>query len=675
MALATAAGIVSVLIGLLTMAGMPSARVAVNPGAALLAGINGGLGAFVFGALALFLAQLMSRGAAAGLTGGLMVFFFVLDGTGRAIPADAGIRWFSPFYYYDLNTPLIPGYVPNWGAFAVLVVISLVLVGASLPLFMRRDIGRSVLANMSLSQRRAKAAEPAGAVLAREERDVWVRGIGPQALRRQATESFWWIVSMALVAGFFVFFAKSAEQSFLKLLQSNSNSSLNGVIGKLFSGADITTNAGFLSALVFSYFMSLLVPVFGGVLAYHWATDLDRGRLELTLSTPPPRWRVVLERFGAVLASTVIATVVVWLAIVVCAQFAGFAVDEGRVAEATFGLLPLALITAALVYALASLIPPGAVIGIMTAFLAISYLAEVLQSFLKLPSWVLNLSMYHQYGAPLLSGLNWVAFVGMLVVAAALLALGVWQFTIRDLDRALKAPDVVRVACARAGRCAEALRQPARFRVPDGGDSLSRTSGPEEAIQECQQGLNAKRLDEHGIGRDVGQHGGAGAGHEDGGDRLATFRPRFRAQLRQQAGAIQARHHQVSDDEIRGLDVGQVQGLLPVRGHQRHATALLDDEGHDVGDGGLVVDDQHTAWRGGYRDRCRHRGARGRGTWAAPGRTLAPRAIIPRSTGHTIASLPQRPCLGHRANSGRRLRADHAIDTGQRSGRASWGAR
>jgi ABC-2 type transport system permease protein len=434
-ALATAAGIVSVLIGLLTMAGMPSARVAVNPGAALLAGIDGGLGAFVFGALALFLAQLMSRGAAAGLTGGLMVFFFVLDGTGRAIPADAGIRWFSPFYYYDLNTPLIPGYVPNWGAFAVLVVISLVLVGASLPLFMRRDIGRSVLANMSLSQRRAKAAEPAGAVLAREERDVWVRGIGPQALRRQATESFWWIVSMALVAGFFVFFAKSAEQSFLKLLQSNSNSSLNGVIGKLFSGADITTNAGFLSALVFSYFMSLLVPVFGGVLAYHWATDLDRGRLELTLSTPPPRWRVVLERFGAVLASTVIATVVVWLAIVVCAQFAGFAVDEGRVAEATFGLLPLALITAALVYALASLIPPGAVIGIMTAFLAISYLAEVLQSFLKLPSWVLNLSMYHQYGAPLLSGLNWVAFVGMLVVAAALLALGVWQFTIRDLDR------------------------------------------------------------------------------------------------------------------------------------------------------------------------------------------------------------------------------------------------
>jgi ABC-2 type transport system permease protein len=434
LALAAATGIISVLVGLLTMAGMPSAKVTVDPGAALLAGINGGLAAFVFGALALFLAQFMSRGAAAGLTGALMVFFFVLDGTGRAIPADAGIRAFSPFYYYDLNTPLVPGYTPNWGAYAVLVVISLVLVGASLPLFRRRDVGRSVLADVSVGQERVEAAQPAGQVLAREERDVWVRGIGLQALRRQATESFWWIVSMALVAGFFVFFAKSAEQSFLQLLQSNSDTSLNGIIGKLFSGADITTNAGFLSALVFSYFMALLVPVFGGVLAYHWATDQDRGRLELPLSTPPPRWRVVLERYGAVLASTIIATVVIWLVIVVCAQLAGFAVDEGRVAEATFGLLPLALLTASLVYALAGLVAPQVVIGIMVAFLAISYLADLLQAFLQLPSWVLNLSMYQQYGAPLLNGLNWGAFVGMLGVALVLLGLGIWQFSARDVE-------------------------------------------------------------------------------------------------------------------------------------------------------------------------------------------------------------------------------------------------
>lgn len=434
LALATATGIVSVLIGVLTMAGMPSANVPLDPGAALLAGINGGLGAFIFGALALLLSQFMSRGAAAGLTGALMVFSFVLDGTGRAITADAGIRPFSPIYYYDQNLPLVPGYTPNWGAFAVLVIVSLVLVGASLPLFMRRDIGRSVLADVSLGQRAVKKVKPAGQALAREERDIWVRDIGLQAVRRHAAESFWWILSLALVTGFFVFFAKTAEQEFLKLLQGNGNTSLNSIIGKLFSGADITTNAGYLEVLVFSYFMLLLVPIFSGILAYHWSTDLDHGRLELVLSTPKPRWRVALERYGAVLAAAVIATVVIWLTVVVCAQLAGFAFDGGRVAEASFGLLPLALITASLVYALARLVRPGAVIGIMAAFLAISYLADLLQSYLKLPSWVLNLSMYHQYGAPVLNGLNWGAFAGMLGVAAILLALGVWQFSARDVE-------------------------------------------------------------------------------------------------------------------------------------------------------------------------------------------------------------------------------------------------
>jgi putative exporter of polyketide antibiotics len=105
------------------------------------------------------------------------------------------------------------------------------------------------------------------------------------------------------------------------------------------------------------------------------------------------------------------------------------------VAEASFGLLPLALITASLVFALAGLLPPVAILGILAFFVAISYLAELLQSFLSLPSWVLNLSMYHQYGAPILNGLNWGAFFGMLGVALVLLAVGVWQFTMRDVDR------------------------------------------------------------------------------------------------------------------------------------------------------------------------------------------------------------------------------------------------
>ncbi|HEX6123638.1 MAG TPA: ABC transporter permease subunit, partial [Ktedonobacterales bacterium] len=146
LALAVATGLLSVLIGLGILGGMASANVTVDPVAALLGSLNAGLVAFFFGMLALLLAQFLSRGAAAGVSGGLMALFYVLDGTGRADPSAAGLRLFSPFYYYNQSLPLVPGYSMNWGAVAVLVALCVLCAGLAVPLFLRRDVGRSALA-------------------------------------------------------------------------------------------------------------------------------------------------------------------------------------------------------------------------------------------------------------------------------------------------------------------------------------------------------------------------------------------------------------------------------------------------------------------------------------------------------------------------------------------------
>ncbi|MFI5275029.1 MAG: ABC transporter permease subunit, partial [Ktedonobacterales bacterium] len=434
LALAAATGLISLLMGLLMLAGMASAKsavpkeVSVDPVAALAAGFNVGVGAFLFGALALLLAQFMGRGTAAGWSGGLMAFFYVLEGTGRSVNGASGVRPFTPIYYYDKSYPLIPDRGMDWGAFAVLIVLCVVLVAVAVPLFLRRDVGRSVLADSTFGRGVKHTTQPAGQVLARETGDIWVRGVGIQALRRQGAAIFWWVLALMVFAGFMVTVAKTFESQIKQLLGTNPG------YAKLFSGADLSTNAGFLSAIVFSY-VPLLLPIFSGVLAYRWATDQDQGRLELVLSTPQSRWRVVLERYGMVLVATVIATLGIWLAVVICAQASGFAIDQGRMAEATFGILPLALITASVVFALAGLLPPVAVIGIMAVFVAVSFLADLLRTVFNLPTWALDLSIFHQYGTPVLDGLNWGAFVGLLAVAAVLLALGGWRFANADLDR------------------------------------------------------------------------------------------------------------------------------------------------------------------------------------------------------------------------------------------------
>ncbi len=428
LALAAAMGLISLLMSVLILGGMVSAKLSPDPGAALLAAFNGGITAYFFGALALLLAQFMSRGAAAGWTGALMALAFILDGTGRAVQGASGLRPYSPFYYYNRNLPLVPDFPTNWGALALLLALCVVLVGIAAPLFLRRDMGRSALADVTFGSGTRRVEKPAGAVLAQAGREVWVRDVGLQALRRQGVSMFWWIVSLAIVAGYFVIIAKTTEKQIADLLKTNP------AFSQIFGGADVGTNTGFLSVIVFDY-IPLVLAIFGGFMAYRWATDLDKGRLELVLSAPQSRWRVALERYAAVVGAVVVATVVICLAILICAAASGFAIDNGRVIQASLGMLPLALITASVVFAISGLLPPIAVISIMTIFLAVSFLTDLLRSVFNLPTWAVNLSIFNAYGTPVLTGLNWAAFAGMLVVAALLLGLGGWQFAHADLDR------------------------------------------------------------------------------------------------------------------------------------------------------------------------------------------------------------------------------------------------
>jgi ABC-2 type transport system permease protein len=84
---------------------------------------------------------------------------------------------------------------------------------------------------------------------------------------------------------------------------------------------------------------------------------------------------------------------------------------------------------------LAGLIPPGAVVGIFSLYIGVSYLAELLKTLLKLPAWVVNVSIFQQFGTPIKDGISWGPFLGMLGAALVLLLLGVWQFSVRDVDR------------------------------------------------------------------------------------------------------------------------------------------------------------------------------------------------------------------------------------------------
>jgi len=425
-ALVIALLLIALLIALGTIAGEARTDTQVNFGRALLTALNVSLLAFFFAMVSLLISQFTSsRGAAVGLASGLMILAVLLDGTGRTV-SGTWVQYLSPFYYYNLNRPLIPSFNDAPAGALLLLSLSLLFAGISVVLFARRDSGRPAFA---WQRNHANGKQQVERSLRKAERDVSVRAISLRALSAHGWSSFWWLLGIVAWCAFLVLLIPSAQEPMKKALAQSPG------LNKLFSSSAIATNAGFLNALVFGYGGIVLVVVFAMALALTWAGDLENGRLELVLATPRSRVRMMLERFGAVLLMALLASVFTWLAIVVAAQIANLSIDQGHVIAASFSMLPLALIIIGLVYALAGRLRYSAVLGIVTAYIALAFLAEFLKALLNLPDWVLSLSIFHQYGSPVIDGMNWGAFLGMTGVAIVLLVIGLVQFRYADVER------------------------------------------------------------------------------------------------------------------------------------------------------------------------------------------------------------------------------------------------
>jgi ABC-2 type transport system permease protein len=189
-----------------------------------------------------------------------------------------------------------------------------------------------------------------------------------------------------------------------------------------------------LGTIVFSFLPALIVIV-ALTLALSWSSDLEDGRLELVLSTPQARARVLLERFGANVLVVLLAVVLTWLTVLIGAQLINLNINQGKVLAASVSIIPPALITLGLVYALAGRLRHTAVLGIVTGYLILSFLEETLEGLVAIPAWIGKISMFHLYGNPTFLGMDWGSFLGMTIVGIVLLVIGAVQFRSVDLAR------------------------------------------------------------------------------------------------------------------------------------------------------------------------------------------------------------------------------------------------
>jgi ABC-2 type transport system permease protein len=202
-----------------------------------------------------------------------------------------------------------------------------------------------------------------------------------------------------------------------------------------FNITDFTYLAGFLSSELFGVILPLVVPFYGIVILSNVvAGNEERGRLDVLLGNPIPRWHLLVGSFIAV-AVYLLAMVMVYGSVIwAVASVLDLSLGANEAYRATFALWPPALAFGTLALAISTIARQRAVaIGISGAVVLLSYLILVIGRLADALSFVQYISVHHYYGFAILEGIWWRGMAVLIGATAVLLAVAIVSFNRRDI--------------------------------------------------------------------------------------------------------------------------------------------------------------------------------------------------------------------------------------------------
>lgn len=201
---------------------------------------------------------------------------------------------------------------------------------------------------------------------------------------------------------------------------------------------DYSTGAGFLGSELFSLMVPLLLiiaTVAAGATAI--AGEEEKGTLDLLLSYPLSRRRLVVEKLVALTAELAVLLVVLWIALVVGSRLASMDVSAGNLAAATVGagLIGLDFGFLALLIG-AALGRRGVAVGGAAAAAVAAYLVNSLTPLLEVLEPAQRISPFYHYSTsdPLRQGLDPGSTAVLVAIALIAAALALPALDRRDLS-------------------------------------------------------------------------------------------------------------------------------------------------------------------------------------------------------------------------------------------------
>jgi ABC-2 type transport system permease protein len=262
----------------------------------------------------------------------------------------------------------------------------------------------------------------------------------PEVLRRSVLDALrglvFWTVGIVLLVLVTVSIWPSIEgNADLTEAIENYPEELKAFLG---GSLDFATAAGYLNAELYSLMVPLLLLVYGiGAGARAIAGEEEAGTLDLLLSHPLRRRRVLLEKLGAAVALLIVLGAIVFVSVTLSSAAFGLDVGTLDVAAATLAAVLLGATFAALAIlvgaatgsrALAIAVPTAVVIASYLLF-GLGNLVDALEPLRPLSPWE-----WYAGGDPLRNGFDWAGTLLLAAATAVLAGAAIPLFERRDLS-------------------------------------------------------------------------------------------------------------------------------------------------------------------------------------------------------------------------------------------------
>jgi ABC-2 type transport system permease protein len=362
--------------------------------------------------LTMLFAQFTSARNSTAFAGVILLALFLINSLSRTFDALVPWRWLSPFHYYEQSSPLVPGGILDVRATFVLLGIAVAAAVLAAFAFRYRDVG-SPLITLPAPTRRA-SYEMSRSL-------VWRIPVVRDLYERRVSLLIW-TAGLSALGAIFVVLTKSIVKPLLAIPEL-------APYFAIFVNGNIY--ASFLGFIWFG-FAELLMAGFAITQVARWTAEDSDGRLELVLSNPISRARVVVERLIALTLGALIIAAVSGAAVGLESHYQSIDLSNRRLAEASLLFVPFTLVFGTVGALLASRIP-RATVGILGVFAFASYLTVQLGPIFKLPVWVQDVSAFKLYGQPLTAGVDQTGLVVMLVIVIAGLVASAMVMERRDI--------------------------------------------------------------------------------------------------------------------------------------------------------------------------------------------------------------------------------------------------